>query len=419
MAVAVKRVLFVDDETKVLDGLRRMLRKLRDEWEIEFAAGGGQALELLRSWPCDVVVSDMRMPGIDGSQLLHEVMQRHGSTVRIILSGQCDRQSVLKAVGLAHQFLTKPCDAETLKTTVSRACGLRDQLAEDHLRRTVSCVRALPSLPEIYWALDEELSRANPSPSAVARLVDADVALTARLLQLVSSSFFGTPRGVSSAAEAAELLGMETLRELWRHTGVFRPAAPGSPEERLLRMVVEHSGAVAKAAQAIAQAETGNPALAAEAFLAGWVHDVGVLVNLDACAEDYAEMVGCAWATRTGLAAAEKSRFGSSRAEVGAYLLGLWGLGDPIVRAAGLHLAPQAPPNAAPERTPRPASGGGCGFEPLAAVHVAHSLVTQAQPCCDLPSQIAEEYLQQIGCAERLPQWREACSGAIASGGNA
>jgi len=185
----------------VLDGLRRMLRKLRREWEMEFAPGGPEALELLDRRPCDVVVSDMRMPGMDGAQLLGEVLNHHPSTVRMILSGQCDRAAVMKAVGPAHQFLSKPCDAEM-------------------------CVASLPSLPDVYHALREELSHENPSPAAIGRLVDADPALTARLLQLVSSSFFGSSRRVASAAEAAELLGVETLRGLFEQTEVFRPAEP-------------------------------------------------------------------------------------------------------------------------------------------------------------------------------------------------
>src|SRR5256885_11774657 len=125
------RILFVDDEPKVTEGLHRMLRSMRREWEMTFATSGAEALEKLSAKPFDVVVSDMRMPGMDGCQLLTEVMRRHPQVVRIILSGYSDKETIMRSIGLAHHYLSKPCDAETLKETIRRACDLRDQLEEE------------------------------------------------------------------------------------------------------------------------------------------------------------------------------------------------------------------------------------------------------------------------------------------------
>jgi len=112
-----KRVLFVDDEPRILDGRRRMLRSMRHEWKMSFAETGQEALAILANQPFDVVVVDMRMPGMDGVQLLSEVRKRH-QIIRIVLSGTADREAILRAVGLAHQYLSKPCDAETLKSVL-------------------------------------------------------------------------------------------------------------------------------------------------------------------------------------------------------------------------------------------------------------------------------------------------------------
>jgi DNA-binding NtrC family response regulator len=120
------RILFVDDEPKVLEALRRMLRKQRPEWDMEFVSGGSQALEQMARSPFDVVVSDIRMPGMDGTQLLTEIRERYPHTVRIILSGQYDGQALLGAVRVAHHHLNKPCDPDTLTATVQQACRLRD-----------------------------------------------------------------------------------------------------------------------------------------------------------------------------------------------------------------------------------------------------------------------------------------------------
>jgi YesN/AraC family two-component response regulator len=82
-----KRILFVDDESRVLDGLRRMLYAQRQRWEMEFALGGEAALEACEKGAFDVVVSDMRMPGMDGATLLGHIRDRYPSSARVILSG--------------------------------------------------------------------------------------------------------------------------------------------------------------------------------------------------------------------------------------------------------------------------------------------------------------------------------------------
>lgn len=113
-----KRILFVDDEQKILEGLRRRLHPMRHEWKMTFVTSGAEALETLMACPFDVVVSDMRMPGMDGAQLLAEVMRSYPKVVRIILSGYSDQEQLLKAEGSAHQFLPKPCETDAIKAAI-------------------------------------------------------------------------------------------------------------------------------------------------------------------------------------------------------------------------------------------------------------------------------------------------------------
>lgn len=114
------KILFVDDEPMVLQGLQRVLRPLRNEWETAFANSGQEALEKLSQEPFDVIVTDMRMPGMDGGQLLTRVKERYPHMVRIILSGQADKTMVMKSVKPAHQYLAKPCDDATLRASLQR-----------------------------------------------------------------------------------------------------------------------------------------------------------------------------------------------------------------------------------------------------------------------------------------------------------
>ena len=148
-----KRILFVDDEANIREGLRRSLRPLRQEWDMRFAADGQEALRLLAQEPCDVLVSDMRMPGMDGLQLLEAVSKRHPEMVRIVLSGQADRDTAIAAVGPAHQYLNKPCDAQTLRDTIDRALTLRTRISSQAIAGLVAKTGALPSVPHVYLDL--------------------------------------------------------------------------------------------------------------------------------------------------------------------------------------------------------------------------------------------------------------------------
>ena len=142
-----KRILFVDDEAHVLDGLRDLLRRQRHEWEMVFALGGDAALRELDAQPFDVVVSDMRMPDIDGATLLARVQERHPETVRIFLSGQTEPKAALRAVPVAHQFLAKPCDREQLRQAIDRACLSQALVADPAVRRAAGAAEMLPSAP--------------------------------------------------------------------------------------------------------------------------------------------------------------------------------------------------------------------------------------------------------------------------------
>ena len=389
------RVLFVDDQPNVLDGLRRMLRGLRNEWEIQFAESGDEALALMAKSPFDVVVSDMRMPGMDGSQLLSEAMTRYPGTVRIILSGQADQASVLRAVTPAHQYLSKPCDAETLKATVARACSLRGTLCQESLIRLVSQVTTLPSLPHVYTQLLEELQSEDASVQGVAELIAQDVGMTAKLMQMVNSSFFGIPRRVESPAHAAALLGLNALKPLILSAGIFSQFHADGLQEYSVDALMEHSLAVSHLAQQIARSHSDDKELAEDALLAGLIHDVGQLLLVENLPGEFGKTLALARENEISLCDAEFEYLDASHADVGAYLLGLWGLPSPIVEAVAFHH--------------QPIKCAADGFGPLTAVHVANILVNEKQPSCGITYSldIDVDYLEHLGVADQIPKWRD------------
>jgi DNA-binding NarL/FixJ family response regulator len=216
-----KRIIFVDDDPMVLSGLERSLYSMRPEWEMAFVTGGEEALRSMANQPFDVMVTDMRMPAMSGAQLLEEVKQRYPRCLRFVLSGQADKETILKSINPAHQFLSKPCKTDELKRRLGCAFAVRGLIQNPELRGLVSKLESLPSLPTLYVKLTNEINKSNPSMATVGRLVSEDMAMTAKMLQLVNSPFFGLRVQVSNPSNAVQLLGLDIIKALVVSSHVF------------------------------------------------------------------------------------------------------------------------------------------------------------------------------------------------------
>ena len=399
MSARKKHILFVDDEQYVLDGLRRMLRSMQSEWEMRFARSGHEALVLLAGTPCDVIVSDMRMPGMPGEALLAEVRNRYPAMIRLALSGQSDKEIILKSVGPIHQFLQKPCDEQTLKSTISRTIELCDLLADDRLKSIVTGLESLPSLPSHQQELTAQFQRSDVSTRLIGDSISKDMAMTAKILQLVNSAFFGLRRRVNSPADAVKLLGLDTVRSLVMTIQVFSQISETEVEGFSQKSLLSHSAAVAAVAKKIVQAE-GKPAEMAErACLAGLLHDVGKLALASKMPAEYAASIRVAGTDRITAEEAERRVIGASHAEIGAFLLGLWAFDPSIVDAALFHH--------------RPAMHAGDGFTILTAVHAANAIV-RFSPTVDVAGVPGMDmgYLERLGLSDHLGSWLGVCKNA-------
>ena len=392
---AMNRILFIDDEPNVLDGLRRMLRPMRKEWEMTFAPGGEEALAALAEKHFDVVVSDMRMPGMDGAQLLSEVKRRYPQIVRIVLSGHSEQEMVLRSIGPAHQYLAKPCDPERLRDVITRACALRDLLVEDSLRKLVSQMSTIPSLPQTYTEIIEELQSPDASIKRIGQIVSKDVGMTAKVLQLVNSAFFGLRHHVSDPSQAASFLGVDTLKALVLSVHIFAQLDSAKIERFCLDTLWNHSVATGALAKRIAAAGDCTGQFCDDALIAGLLHDAGKIVIVANLPERYSGVLASAEDEGLELWEAEQQILTNMHAEVGAYLLGLWGLPDPIVEAVAFHHHPN--------------KSAGTGFTPLIAVHAANAIDHEHDPTWEgrETNRLDTEYLARFGLADRLPAWRD------------
>jgi len=388
-----KHILFVDDNPSVLGGLRRMLHSLRTEWEMTFVQSGAEALALMAAKPFDVVVSDMRMPGMNGAELLSQVMQRYPRTVRLILSGHADQDLILKCVGSTHQYLAKPCEAESLKTTIRRATTLGAALRGEAVMNLVSKLDRVPSAPALYFRMVEALHDPRVTLNQVSRIVEQDPGMSAKILQLANSAFFGLGHPVANLFDAVSFLGVDTIKSLVLGAHAFSQYEASNLPGVSLEALRSHSLHCAVLARQIALSQCAPAKLADEAFIGGLLHDTGKLVLASNRGADYGCALRGAKERHESTVTAEENQFGCNHAEVGAYLLGLWGLPVPVVEAVALHHRPQ---DSAESR-----------FSPTAAVHLADALAHYGDDDldgCPVP-ELNSSHLARLGLEHDLPMW--------------
>jgi HD-like signal output (HDOD) protein len=390
-----KQIIFVDDEPNVLAGLRRMLRPLRHEWSMDFVEDPLQALTRLASHHYDVIVSDIRMPGLDGVELLKMVKARYPNAIRIALSGHADMEMCLESARAAHQYLSKPCDSDSLKSTIDRAFSLQDLLTNERLVSLVSGLDSLPSLPHLYTEILDELGSSNGTMKRVGEIISKDVAMTAKVLQMVNSAFFGLPRHVSTPVQAAALLGMDVIRSLVLSAKIFSAFEGRQVKSRHIEQLWNHSSKTASLAKAIASAHGQDRKCCDFALMAGMLQDIGILIIAADLPDEAARIYSWENNERTAHWKAEQEILSCSHMEIGAYLLGLWGLPNPIVEAVAYHHQPSRSVNNT--------------FTPLTAVHIADALVAEGSSgaTCKENLQLDVKYLIRLGLTDHLESWRQ------------
>ena len=389
-----RRILFVDDEPNILRALQILLRHNQQRWHMEFAVGGEAALAKLKEGYFDAIVADMRMPGIDGAALLKQVQERYPHMLRIILSAYTDLESVLRIVPVAHQFMVKPCDAAALENAIEKACSMQELIPDKDIRRMVGRINKLPSLPRVHTELIRTLSNPAATAAGVARILKQDIAMCAKLLQFVNSSFFQLAQRITNIDYAIVYLGFNMVKNLALSVGVFQAAKP-EQEGFSMDLLQRHSLVTANiAARLLTHTEKSE-----DAFAAGLLHDIGKLIFVQEYPEHVERIRRAMFTDWRPEHLLEKERVGATHADVGAYLLGMWGLPDSAVQAVANHHTPERIKDV--------------GFDVSAAVHVANQLANELMPSpngTQNKQTIDRSYLASLGVSDRLKTWREIAS---------
>lgn len=385
-----KHLLFVDDDPMVLSGLRRSLHSMRDAWDMHFVDSAAAALQELEEERYDAIISDMRMPLMDGADLLDQVKQRFPEMVRMILSGQSSREAIFRSIAPAHQFLSKPCDLRELSNRLNQTFAMRDLLANQALKTVISRLRSIPSLPALYDELTAALRSEDSSLDKIAQIISKDVGMAAKILQLANSAFLGTSGRVSSLPQALTLIGNETVRTLALSVHVFSQFEGNSKVSANLTALWDHSVAVSTLAQRIANSEACPKGVLEECFTAGLLHDLGKVVLLAELPQGYLKI--CTTPQKDG-SDLERELLGCTHAEVGAYLMSIWGLPFPLVHTVAYHHHPRESTESS--------------FSPLTAVHAADAIASEADTSpLNHDATLDHEYLGRLGLSEKETAWR-------------
>jgi HD-like signal output (HDOD) protein len=388
-----KRILFVDENPRMLEELRGVWAAMPASWHMEHCVCGSTALALIERDRFDVVVTDLELGGLSGLEFLEQVKVRQPRVIRLILADRPDKEMVTRCVRSAHGYLSKPCDAGSLRIAIERIEERETALPNVVLRRLVGRMERLPSLPKAYLEIQSALRDPDWDVGELGRIVAQDIALTAQVLKLVNSASFGLRRNISDLKEAVSYLGVEMLQALVLSAQLFLEFEGAQECGFSLETLSRHSLKTAMACKAIArQVEAGQQCIE-ESFCAGMLHDTGKLILAHNFPVPYARILEVARQEACAVHNVERRILGATHADVGGVLLGLWGLSGRVVEAISLHHMPGREDRS--------------GITPLLVLCVANALVngTRSLEPATAATKPLIEALARKGLTHNWPEW--------------
>ena len=382
------RILFVDDEPLMREFYTMVGSLLGSEYEVFTASSGKDGLTFLQNTPVDIVVSDLVMPEMNGQEFMAAVAREHPESMRIVISAHEDQLTVAQCLMFGHRYFSKPFDLKNLASILKRICRLKHQVGSEKLKRVITGLGALPTPPRLYLRLTEALNSPYSSLEEIGDIVQQDAGLTLKLLQISNSAYFGTQRRILTPADAVQTVGLEILRALVLCIHAFKFYQDKGFKSISTTDLWDHSLRVATAARKLARYENLSENACEETFVSGLLHDIGKLVLAANADADYQLVMERSRIEGTSVDQVEWEIFGATHAQVGAYLLGLWGLPEPVVSNVELHHSLDQVSHA--------------GFTPAAAIHIAQFLERSPHRV----SQLDTRFLKQIGVENRISEWQ-------------
>lgn len=395
--MAQTRILFVNPEAASQAIVQNTLHQMHGDWQVECVRDSAEALRAMGITPFDAIVANEPVGEQPGLDLLEHARQHHPQTLRFVLTSEQSEGMRLGKAGTAHQLVAGGSHPEiALQMQLNRALELRDLLTSAAMREVVARITFLPSAPAAYQELLDGLNSETSTVEHVGEILERDPAISSKLLQMVNSAFFGLGCRVTNPVRAISLLGLEVVKALVLSAGVYANLPPAVAARNEVSWLWRHSIRVSRMAQKVAQAFSSDARLIDDAFIAGLLHDLGTLILLCDCPKEFKEIELAATAERAPVWSAERTRLGVTHAEIGAYLLGIWGLPQPVVEAVAWHHRPASCPVAGPS--------------PLLAVHIADCVQTGCDPLHEGDRPVIDQtFVSRCGYAGETGRFVDCC----------
>jgi HD-like signal output (HDOD) protein len=392
--MAEKRILIADADVKTVDEFRRAMGA---SWIVIGATTGNAAMAEAQKQTFDVVVANFDLPGLGGAEMLNRMRVINPKSIRFIAAAETVKEKVMCHVLGGHQFMAVPFDPTTIKSSIERSLAA-DYGMTSSMRELVGRIRTFPTIPSLYMEVVNALKDPNSSTEDIGAIIAKDMAMTTKLVQVLNSAYFGLSRTITDPTEAVGILGFETVKSLIMTIKVLSQYDKVKPVYFSIDNIWRHSTNVARTARVMALLEIGDNDCSATAYTAGLMHDLGKVILAANFDGQYHGAHAVARKQQIPLWEVEKDIFGATHGEIGAYLLGLWGMSPEVVRVAALHHYPLR--------------SGDESFTALTAVHVANALENEDNPDNDgLPPALVDvAYLKHLGLEERFALWRDARS---------
>lgn len=347
-----------------------------------------EAMGLVEKQVFHAVVADSSLP--DGSALavLDRMRQMQPRSVRFLSTSTPDADLANRCIWNSHRIFDGVADRARIKSAVTEAMKVERWVSKPETRSLIASVRTFPTRPTTYFKILQLLDSSGADVDGLIELIRGDMAITTKIIQTVNSAIYSRTDHVVDLHEAVQILGFHSVKMLVISIQAVAQLDRVTPAYFSIDRIWKFSLQVAEAARKIACAEGLDAVSIDHAYLAGLLHDIGKAVFACNFDQQYSKVLEEVVHSRTPLVEAEQHAFGVSHAEVGAYLIALWGLPGTVVDAVGFHHFPSR--------------SEGHAVDALTALYAAN-WITAEQP--DAPEDSL--YLDRLKVREKLQSWRE------------
>ncbi len=324
-----KTILIVDDELQILKSLRRLF--LDADYDLICVQSGEAALEALFENPVDLIISDMRMPEMDGLELLSRVKKDYPGVIRIILSAASDEKPILKSIqkGIAMIYIMKPWSNNDILRTVDRIFETESLLNNGNLLKEFNNISELPTLKSSYRRI-VDMTENDADLGDITAAIELDQSIATKILHIANSAYFGVKTG--SVKQAVLFLGFNNLRSVIVSTSFFDSMRIPADSMDFARQLQNHAYLTNKIMHQIFKQHL-HKEVPEQASAAGLLHNIGMIFMLSHFGEKFGSVIKNSGG-EGDLVSLEKGEFPVSHAEAGGFLLRWWEIPYPIVEAA-------------------------------------------------------------------------------------